>query len=296
MSLIADYIDFKHRHRFIQSLINIDLPGFRKLAHHMPGWLIPEPKKALHLRLPNNLMVLIDPVIDKGVEESLYYTGTYEMGTLEILKQYLPEGGTFVDVGANIGLMSLIAALCVGKQGKVIAFEPSRETGKIARHNIEINNFEQIVELIPIAVGSKQEEKLLFSNWAVNRGAASMVKGKDKQDGERIAVDTLDHQIRNQKVDVLKIDVEGYELEALKGAVNILQRKKPPVLIVECTEETEHQEYTRADLFNHILTTQPKYKCYKLKGSKLRKSALVPVNNESDLPTHDNLICIPGVK
>ena len=294
MSLTADYIDYKHRHILIQRLINIDLPGFRKLAHNMPKWLIPDPKEPIHLRLPNDLIIWIDPVKDKGVEDSLYYTGTYEMGTLEIINHYLPKGGVFVDVGANIGLMSLVAALHTGDQGKVIAFEPGSETRRIAQHNIEINNFEKIIEIIPKAAGSKQEDKLLFDNWSVNRGASSIVKGKEDQDGENIQVTTLDRELTDQNIDVLKIDVEGYELEALKGAEKILQRKNPPVLIVECTEETEHQDFTRSELFQLIQSTQPRYKCYKLKGTKLRRSELIPVNNESELPTHDNLICIPS--
>lgn len=293
MSFAADYIDFKRRHLFIQWLINIDLPGFRFLAHRMPGWLIPKPEKPIHLRLPNDLLMWIDPVKDRGVEDSLYYTGTYEMGTLDILEQHLPNGGTFVDVGANIGLMSLFAALKVGKEGKVIAFEPHDETRKIAEHNIKINGFENSVRLISKGAGSVKEQKKLFDNWSVNRGAASLVQNTTEGEGNSIEITTIDEELQGRKVDAIKIDVEGYELEALKGARELLQRKNPPVLIVECTEETEHQEFTREELFDHIQTVQPRYQCYKLKGTKLRRSPLIKVNNKEDLPTHDNLICIP---
>lgn len=289
----ADYIDYKIRHLLIQWLINIDFPGFRKLAHYMPGWLIPKPTKSIHLRLPNELIAWIDPVKDQGVERTLYYTGTYEMGTLDIIDRFLPEGGTFVDVGANIGLMSLFAALKAGEEGSVIAFEPHRETHAIAQHNIEINNFENFITLIPKGVGAQKEERRLYDNWSVNRGAASLVKGDDTQKGEVIQIATLDQELEDRLVDVLKIDVEGYELEALKGAVKLLQRPKPPVLIVECTEETEHQGYSRTELFNFIRATQPRYQCYKLKGTKLRRSSLIKVNTVQDLPTHDNLICLP---
>ncbi len=294
LSLTADYIDYKHRHLFIQGLINIDFPGFRRLAHIMPGLLIPKPKGPLHLMLPTDLIIWIDPLLDQGVERSLYYTGTYEMGTLDIIERYLPEDGVFIDVGANIGLMSLVAALRIGENGQVIAFEPSRKTREIANHNIEINNLEDKITLMSSALGAKKEKKLLFDNLDINRGAASLVKGKESGEGEEIEITTLDSDYSQQKIDVLKIDVEGYELEVLKGAVEILRRKKPPVLIVECTEETEHQDFSRADLFDFILSTQPRYKCYKLKGTKLRRSNLIEIHQESDLPTHDNIICIPS--
>lgn len=293
MSFTADYIDFKRRHLFIQWLINVDLPGFRYLAHRMPGWLIPKPTGPIHLRLPNDLLMWIDPVKDKGVEESLYYTGTYEMGTLDIIEQHLPAGGTFVDIGANIGLMSVYAAFKVGEEGSVIAFEPHDETRKIAEHNVRINGFEKIIQLVSKGAGSVREEKSLFDNWSVNRGAASLVHNASEGEGSRIQITTIDEELNGRMVDVLKIDVEGYELEALKGAKDILQRKHPPVLIIECTEETEHQEFTREDLFDHIRSVQPRYQCYKLKGTKLRRSPLVKVNRKEDLPTHDNLICIP---
>lgn len=293
MSFTADYIDFKKRHLLIQWLINIDKKGFRKLAYYAPNWLIPKPTKQIHLRLPNELLMWIDPVKDQGVERSLYYTGTYEMGTLDIIERYLPDGGVFVDVGANIGLMSIVAALKAGENGKVIAFEPHSDTREIARHNIDINNFQNIVTIEPKAAGSEKGKKPLFDNWDVNRGAASLIKSDNAEKSEVIEITTLDEEIGQSRVDIIKIDIEGFELEALKGAVEILQRKKPPVLIVECTEETEHQNYSRNDLFRFILTTQPRYQCYKLKGTKLRRSNLIEVNEEKDLPTHDNLICIP---
>jgi FkbM family methyltransferase len=289
---VSNYIDFKYRHGFIQWLINADIKGVRKLAHHMPYWLISKPAKPLHLRLKNDLLVLIDPVKDNGVEHSLYYTGTYEMGTLNLLKEFLQDGDTFVDVGANIGLMSLFAAQCVGEHGKVIAFEPHEETRSIAYHNLEINGLESIIQLRSVGIGARSENKILYDNWSVNRGAASLIN-RDKEVGKAIDIVALDEVIGEDNVKLIKIDVEGYELEALKGALRILRRTKPPIIIVECTEETESQEYTRAKLYDFIKVTQPKYGFYRLKGTKLRRSKLIKVNGIDDLPTHDNLICIP---
>jgi hypothetical protein len=91
---------------------------------------------------------------------------------------------------------------------------------------------------------------------------------------------------------MIKIDVEGFELEALKGAKNLLSSEIPPILIVECTEETEHQNYTREALYSWLKNTNSQYKFYKLKGSKSRKSKLIEIFDQSELPTHDNLFCM----
>lgn len=293
MAFTADYIDFKYRHKFIQWLINIDLPGFRKLAHLLPEHLIPKPTGPIHLRMTNDLLIWIDPIKDQGVERTLYYTGTYEMGTLSLLDQFLPEGGTFLDVGANIGLMSLYAANIVGEQGKVIAFEPNKETRAIAMHNVEINEFDGRIQLIAKGAGSKNEQKELFENWAINRGAASLISTPESVVSQTVEITSVDEEIGGRHIDVMKVDVEGYELEALKGAKSLLSRKHPPILIVECTQETEHASYTREELFDFIQDVQPLYDCFKLKGTKLRRSALTKVERKDQLPTHDNLICIP---
>lgn len=284
--------DFKLRHTFINWLNNIDVTGFRKLAHSAPKWLISTPKKSGVIQLSNGLKLWIDPENDDGVERSLYYTGSYETGTLEFIKNNLKKGECFVDVGANIGLMSLHAAKVIGSQGKVYSFEPHPNTVKILRFNVSLNSIENI-DVLEKGVGSQSGNAIIYDRWDVNRGGASLFSSNLEQEGFEIQVVTLDEVFGETKISMIKIDVEGFELEVLKGAERILSSENPPILVVECTEETEHKEYSRKALYTWLKDTNSKYKFYKLKGSKSRKSKLVEVKKESELPTHDNLFCIP---
>ena len=284
--------DFKLRHLFIDWLNNINVTGFRKLAHFAPKWLIAPPRKNGVIKLPIGLKLWIDPENDNGVERSLYYTGSYESGTLAFIKKYLKKGSCFVDVGANIGLMSLYAKSVVGEQGKIFSFEPHPKTAKILRFNIALNSMKG-VEVVEKGVGSKKGSAQIFDRWDVNRGGASLLSSSTEQKGYDIEVVTLDDFFSDIDISMIKIDIEGFELEALKGASRILSSTKPPILIVECTEETEHQGYSRVALYKWLKETNDQYKFYKLKGSKSRKSGLIEVKSETELPTHDNLFCIP---
>lgn len=288
---IKTEFNFKIRHTFINWLNNIDITGFRKLAHLTPKWLILPPTKDGVIQLPNGLKMWIDPVNDDGVERSLYYTGSYESGTLDFIKNHLKKEDCFVDVGANIGLMSIEASKAVGSQGKVYSFEPHPKTVKILRFNIDLNSIKNI-DVIEKGIGSKSGEAKIYDRWDVNRGGASLLSSNSEQDSYDIQIVSLDEVLENVKVDMIKIDVEGFELEALKGAKKILSSKTPPILIVECTLETEHQGYTREELYKWLKNTNCNYKFYKLKGSKSRKSKLKEITDQSDLPTHDNLFCI----
>lgn len=289
---IKTEFNFKIRHTFINWLNNIDITGFRKLAHLAPKWLILPPTKNGVIQLPSGLKLWIDPVNDDGVERSLYYTGSYESGTLDFIKNHLKKGDCFVDVGANIGLMSIEASRSVGNEGKVYSFEPHPTTVKILQFNIDLNAIKNI-DVIEKGVGSKSGEAKIYDRWDVNRGGASLLSSNTEQESYDIQIVSLDEVLEKDEVEMIKIDIEGFELEALKGAKSILSSKTPPILIVECTEETEHQDYTREELYSWLKHTNSNYKFYKLKGSKSRKSKLIEITNQSELPTHDNLFCIP---
>ncbi len=110
--------NFFIRHALVSSLLEIDVRGIRRIAHHLPRLLIPEPQGICIMKTRYGFCLQIDPVRDQGVERSIYYTGTYEKGSLAIMKRLLRKGDSFVDVGANIGLMSLYASQLVGASGK----------------------------------------------------------------------------------------------------------------------------------------------------------------------------------
>ena len=288
----------------ISTLLDWDVRGIRALAHRLPGWLLPKPEEACIIRTGYAFWLQIDPVKDDGVERSLYYTGTYEKGVLAIMAKVLGAGDHFVDVGANIGLMSIYASLLVGDEGRVTAFEPNPETAAILEENIALNECPNI-KVSRMAMGSKAGKAVIYDNWDSNRGSASLVKPEQEAGSHEIQVGTLSEFFTTsseenaanrvgfpgRKNTLIKLDIEGYELEALKGAGDILNADRPPMLVVECSETRENEGgYTPTDLYN-FLTSAGRYRIFTGRKDKSRVSRLVEITSPEDLPMHDNIWC-----
>ncbi|MEO6721265.1 MAG: FkbM family methyltransferase, partial [Ferruginibacter sp.] len=187
--------------------------------------ILTEPTGPLTIKTLDGFKLRIDPVKDKGVERSIYFTGTYEAGTLHVFDHLLKTGDIYFDIGSNIGLMAIFAAKKVGRKGQVHSFEPEPDTFKILEHNCRINSLNNMV-LNNIAMGSVEEDAVIYPNLDINRGAASLVK-QDGSTGKKVTISTLDKYLANtminKKIKLLKIDIEGYELEMLKGAAQLLR-------------------------------------------------------------------------
>src|ERR671922_680338 len=159
----------------------------------------------------------------------------------EIMEYFIPNGGeTVVDVGAHIGLYSLIAAKRVGTSGKVIAIEPDPENFKILKKNILLNQLTN-VEAVECAVYSTREKLKLFLP-EIEGGRTifnTVMQDRARTSTENfieVEANTLDNileSINITEVNWIKIDVEGAELEVLKGAVNTLSSNKNITLLIE---------------------------------------------------------------
>jgi FkbM family methyltransferase len=279
------------KHKLVQFILNLPIRGKGMLAMGLARLLFPKLSGEKQIPTLYGFDLILQGTDDVIIERSVYYTGTYEKGTLHVIGLLLQPGSVFIDAGANIGLMSLYAASKVGKQGKVFAFEPFPKIYDRLLANIKLNEFNQI-QSFPVALGSKAGEGLLYPNTKYNPGASSLIQTNAGGDGVRVPVDVLDKIVSdNQLVDVLKIDVEGFELEVLKGAQSLLKRETAPALIVECSAIRENYGYTTDELFNFI-TTINRYQIYTLKRGKGSVSALQGVKHAEDLPDHDNLFCL----
>lgn len=279
------------RHSLISFMQDIDIKGIRRIAYYLPELLLPKPVGPLILKTRYGFYLMIDPVKDNGVERSIYNTGTYEKGTLFVIGNILREGDIFVDVGANIGLMSLFATSIVKDTGKIIAFEPHPETMRILKSNIELNNASNI-ETSYYALGKEEKEAKVYDRWDYNRGSATLIKPEIETDSYDVHVIPLVNYFKKDPtIRLIKIDVEGYELEALMGAGNILAGKVPPMLIVECSEMRENTSKEGSVELYEFLKGVNQYRLFKSSKGKGKISRLVEINNRSELPVHDNIYC-----
>lgn len=284
------YYSYPLRHGLISRVRDIDVKGFRKLSVLLPKWLLPNPKSISEsvLKTIHGFDIIINPSVDNGVELSLFETGTYEKGMLSYIEDNYSGNGEFIDVGANIGLMSIFTASKF-PNANVIAFEAHPNTFKLLERNVNLNKIENI-QLIQKALGNSNGSIQIYDNWHVNRGGASTVVQGDGSNSFDVELTTLDSFLSNGTPEMIKIDVEGAELDVLKGAEQLI-KDNLPILIVEVSDlrETTHSE---SEAIVDYIKSLGSYKIYKLKGGKERKSALIEVLNHQEIPEHDNIICI----
>jgi len=275
-------------HHVIQKLMHLPkFIGRDFLIVNVPKWSLSKPTENEIVQTNFGFRIKINPVFDKNIENVIYERGVYEIGTVKVLQSFLSKNDVFVDAGANIGFLSLVAAAKIGNKGQVHSFEPVPSTFDILKKNKAINNFEQI-KLHSFALGNKKESVSIYAE-SENRGGASIMN-KHSTQGIEIQVERLDDIDAVQRIDVLKIDVEGYELEVLKGAENKIKKNRPKLIIEYSSERTNKGE--EFELYNWLLKIG-EYRIYKLLKGKEQISELVEVKSKIDLPVHDNIFCIP---
>jgi FkbM family methyltransferase len=163
---------------------------------------------------------------------------------------------------------------------------------EILNYNLKLNSCKN-VSVFPIGLGKDLGKALFFENWEVNRGGASFLnQSKTEHKGIEVEITTIDKLFGNQHIHIIKIDVEGYELNVLQGGISTIKSCKP-ILIVEVSSNREHEIGVKPNEIRNFIMNLGFYRIYKLSGSKERISRLVEVKSEQDLPNDDNIICIP---
>lgn len=172
------------------------------------------------------------------------------------IKSYIREGDTVIDVGANIGLFTLLLSDLIGVNGKVFSFEPCSASFEKLNRNIEINDLKN-VETYKLGMGS-EEGKLEMYFYPQQGGLSSIVERVSENCiSEKINITTLDKFIFEivKNISLIKIDTEGYEPEVLMGGINLLQKDKP-VLYIELGGRYQQASRKALDLLKKM-----KYKC-----------------------------------
>jgi FkbM family methyltransferase len=179
---------------------------------------------------------------------SAWYCGLYEFEEMSFLSDHLKYGDLFVDIGANIGSYSILAA---SKGAQVIAIEPIPSTFEILKKNILLNNFNDSVDIFNIAISDKKEE-LNFSN---NLDALNHVLVKDERSSDVISISAVRlGQILNGRIPkFIKIDVEGFETKVIKGAEQIFAHKDLQCIIIELIGGGKNYRFNEDELHQKLL-------------------------------------------
>src|SRR5581483_11547466 len=154
------------------------------------------------------------------------------METALFLKE-IAEGQTVLDIGANIGYYTLLAARQVGPKGKVYAFEPDLENFKLLLRNVAVNRYINVVPLQK-AVSNKKGTVRLYLNPA-NRGDHRVYDSKDGRRSMEVDTVALDQLFKtlDSKIHFIKMDIQGAEALALEGMKGLIRKNKGLKLVTE---------------------------------------------------------------
>jgi FkbM family methyltransferase len=178
--------------------------------------------------------------LSQGIELAIYIHGAFEPDTLRFYSKIIQPGDVVIDIGANIGAHTLHFAKLVGPKGKVLAFEPTDYAFSKLKKNLSLNPHLQarvIAFQTLLESGENKKPTFLPSSW-------DLTENPEKQKHpvhlgtyntlENASVSTLDSILKTleiPKVQFLKMDVDGYELEVLKGAQQSLKTHFPNIVM-----------------------------------------------------------------
>jgi FkbM family methyltransferase len=169
---------------------------------------------------------------DTALGAMVAHVGAYETEVARAIERLLPSGGTFVDVGANIGLHAIRAARAVGAGGTVICFEPNPGNVELLTLTMTANQFDQVT-IRPVAASDRPGVVPLHARRGQSNGTVE--EGTIRWPSD-VQVDVpsarLDDELAGiDRLDLLKIDIEGAEPLAFAGMAETLARFKPPILM-----------------------------------------------------------------
>jgi FkbM family methyltransferase len=216
-------------------------------------WIRHVPEIPLPLRLPFGAWWLVE---NDFLGASLL-EGQFEERERAFISGFLKPGMTALDIGAHKGLYSLISAFKIRPSGRVLAFEPSPRELKRLKQHIRLNRCAN-VNVFDCALGKSEATADLHVVQGTDTGCNSLRRPDITEPIRviRVPVRTLDQVLSEQRissVDFMKLDVEGGELDVLKGAARLLEGTSRPVILCEVQDQrTAPWGYTASDIIEYL--------------------------------------------
>jgi FkbM family methyltransferase len=176
----------------------------------------------------------VDPLNYLGVD--LCTRGVYDEGMSQTIAKYLPPGGSFVDAGANEGYFTVVGAKLAGPNGRVIAIEPQHRLLPVIAENLKLNGLGH-VKVLNVAISDQAGVAQIHLAPDTNSGSSGidphLMLAHPTQE---VSTQTLSQLLDSEgldRVDVVKMDIEGFEYEALLGARKVFEQRRVRVLAVD---------------------------------------------------------------
>src|SRR6202790_1787134 len=188
--------------------------------------------------------------LSEGIDFSIYLLGAFERSTAITLEKLVKPGDVVFDLGANIGAHTLGLAPSVGSAERVLHFDPPRFAFEQLKRNLALNPELQARtyprQVLLAAAPAEDAPKEIFASWPLEKDASVHPKHRGRLVTARNAtVDTLDRVVAREGIDrlnVIKIDVDGHELPVLQGGLAVLTKFRP-VLVMEMSPYVHAEEH-----------------------------------------------------
>lgn len=287
---------------FLKKVIPLRLNVFIKrkiLKRHIPSDILSHRPS----RLVNYEGLLFNLHSNSYIENLIIEYGDFESHIVMLSKNLISKKDVVLDVGANVGLHTLLFSKLVGEEGKVFAFEPNKLNFERLNLNLSLNSISN-TKIVSSAVSDEIGEKIFyeFSNNSENLGNHSFaytetIKRLEKEElvsKRRVLCTTIDDYCKKNDIspNFIKMDIEGFEYNALKGARNSLQSKELKGLIIEFNSARIQSIGLQNSSFEEILK---EYDCYEILRPTPSNpyTSLSPYNFDRDITS--DLLCLKQI-
>jgi len=208
--------------------------------------------------------------------DNRFYTKSFEEENFDLLNKILSNGMNVIDVGANIGLYSLLFCKKIGDKGKVFSFEPSPETFFRLKQNVNLNQFKNI-KMYNIGLSDRKTKSKFYlceDEAYSSLGTKPMMPIINEIEIELTTIDEFLKKENIKNVDIIKIDTEGADYLVLKGAEKLLASEKAPILFCEYNRAVEGGFLHKTkDMYDYLVKMG--YEIFEIKKGKLLKFDII---------------------
>ncbi len=225
--------------------------------------------------------------------EQVYFDGTFETGTSEVIAEIVRSDDFVLDVGANFGWYTVLAARQL-TTGVCHAFEPVARSFAKLEGNVRRNRLEARTVLNRVGLSERSAVGNIYTFAGLPLGyASSSTLGRRDWSKEEVHFTTVDEYVRQRnlpRVDIVKMDVEGGEMAVLRGAEGLLSAEAPPIWILEMNREAAAAFGERPEHFLEWFSSHGDYRYYRIVSAW---GELRPMHSSSDFEHGDNVVCVP---
>ncbi|MBS0208140.1 MAG: FkbM family methyltransferase [Planctomycetes bacterium] len=271
-----------------------DIPLTRSLAARLRGLYRRQDELVTLTDVDGNLKMKV--AINDHIGGDIFWYGGYNRHMLPVFDQLLKPGMLALDVGANIGEVSLALGKRVGRKGQVFAFEPMHEILGLLRENLALNPGLPI-EAVPLGLAARSGVAAMYADTTSdtvgekNLGTGSLFKHcETEESSQQVQLTTIDEFVARRglsRVDMIKLDIEGAELSALQGSRRTLETYRPWLIIEVQAGTCEMAGYQAREILELLEPLGYRFQ-------KIKRGGRLSTLTAASLGRFQNVLCVPG--